>query len=281
MLSTLPLFCTLLLSGSPAVESTIRQVAPVAPVEVEGKWRRTPGHTQAVVLIHGFHYHFSNKSVSKAEFRPWQHADSAVVKTLAKHNDVFSFAYGQNVPIESIVKDSTLGAAVARLRDLGYRDVVLVGHSAGGLIARQFIEDFPESGVTKVVQVCAPNGGSPLAAIKGPKSQRVFLDCLTREGRKICLKERADKRIPDNVQFVCIVARMNTTTHTDGVVPCVNQWTADLQKQGIPAFGMVGTHREVVRDAKAAEVLAALVRDRQGRWTEERIVQARKELFLK
>ena len=36
----------------------------------------------------------------------------------------------------------------------------LVGYSAGALIARYFVEDSPDYGVTKVIQVCAPNGGS-------------------------------------------------------------------------------------------------------------------------
>jgi hypothetical protein len=40
-------------------------------------------------------------------------------------------------------------------------------------------------------------------------------------------------------------------------------------------------HREVVRDAKLAETLAGLVRDKQERWPAERLAKAKKEIFGK
>src|ERR1035438_4804334 len=156
MLCTLTLFCTLALAGAPALESTCQQVAP-APVD--GKWVRSPMQKRAVVLIHGYYFHFKDKNVPKAQPRPWQAADSSLVKELAKSSDVFVFAYGQNASVDTIVKQSKLSESVAQLRKLGYREIVLVGHSAGGLIARHFVEDHPDSGVTRVVQVCAPNAG--------------------------------------------------------------------------------------------------------------------------
>lgn len=278
MLSTLTLFCSLTLGGSPAVESICLQVAPASGKE---KWTRTPKQPRAVVLIHGFHYHLTNKNVPKAEFRPWQRADAAIVKEMAKHADVFVFAYGQNVPLDTIVKESKLGDSVAHLRNLGYTDVVLMGHSAGGLIARHFVEDFPDAGVTKVIQVCTPNGGSPLATVTSPKNQKVFLECLTEKHRQQCMKDRTAKMIPDKIQFICVVGKGDGTKGTDGVVPCICQWTADLQKQGIPVVSVLGSHREVVRDAKTTEILASLIRDKQPRWTAERIEKAKKEIFGK
>ena len=149
------------------------------------------------------------------------------------------------------------------------------------MIARQFVEDHPAAGVTKVIQVCAPNGGSPLAIVQGPKSQKVFLDCLTKEGRQQCLKLRAEKCIPEKIQFVCVIARGNGKSGTDGVVPCLCQWTDDLQRQGIPAVGLLGSHRAIVRDAKAAVTLANLVRDHHVRWPADRIEKAKKEIFGK
>ena len=113
MLPPLALFCTLLLGINAPVESIFKQVAP-APVL--GKWSRTPGQTTAVVLIHGFHYHFRDASVPKAEFRPWQQADSPLVKELAKMSDVYVFGYGQNATLDTIVKESNLGGNIVLLR---------------------------------------------------------------------------------------------------------------------------------------------------------------------
>ena len=124
------------------------------------------------MLIHGYKYHLSSKNVAKPELHSWQNPDSHLVKALAKNADVFDFAYGENVSIDTIIHESKLGAGVNQLRRLGYSDIVLLGHSAGGLIARQFVEDYPNAGVTKVVQVSAPNGGSPLANFKGPKTSK-------------------------------------------------------------------------------------------------------------
>ena len=278
MLASLSLLCTLAFSGDPGVESICQQAAPVS---ANGKWTRSPNQTRAVLLIQGFHYHLTNKSVPKAELRPWQKSDSPLVKELAKNADVFVFAYGQNVALDIVVKESKLRESVAQLRKLGYTEIVLVGHSAGGLIARHFVEDHPDAGVTKVIQVCSPNGGSPLAHSAAPKSQKPFLECLSAEGRRKCLEARAGKSIPEKVQFVCVIAKSKLTPHTDGIVPCECQWTADLHKQGIPAVCVVAGHREVVRDAKLAETLAGLVREKQDRWPAERIAKAKKEFFGK
>jgi hypothetical protein len=278
MLSSLALLCTLALAGSPAVESICWQVGPVPK---NGTWVRSPDKTQAVLLIHGFHYHLFDKHVPKAEFRPWQKSDSVLVRTLAKHSDVYAFAYGQNVPIDVVVANSRLAGNVAELRKLGYTDIVLVGHSAGGLIARHFVEDNPDAGVTKVIQVCAPNEGSPLAKVFSPKSQKVFLECLTIGHRKKCLTDRCEKKIPANVQFICVVARSDGDAPSDGVVPCASQWTEDLRKQGIGAVLVSGTHREVVREEPLANTLARLVREKHTRWEPEQIERTRRLILGK
>jgi pimeloyl-ACP methyl ester carboxylesterase len=278
MLSSLTLVCALLVGG-PAVESICQSATAQPIVPLDGKWTRKPDQTQAVVLIHGFHIHLTDKNVPKPALRPWQHYDSPLVKELAKTSDVFVFAYGQNGSIDTIVKESKLRDNIALLRKLGYKDIILVGHSAGGLIARHFVEDNPDSGVTKVVQVCAPNGGTPLAGARVPKSQRVFVECLTEASRKQCMKDRENKLVPPKVQFICIVAKSEAKAATDGIVPCVCQWTADLQKQGIPAYGFVSGHREMVHSAKYAEALANLIRDKHDRWNAERVEKAKKELF--
>ena len=274
----LPALIALVLAA-PAVETRFVQVAPVPAASSAA---RAPGKERAVILLHGLTIHpFSKENVARATFHDWQAPDSLLVKRLVKDSDVYAFAYSQNAPADEVAASADLAAAVRALRDRGYRQLVLVGHSAGGLIARHLVEDHPDSGVTKVIQVCSPNGGSPLATSTVPKSQRVFVECLSVDGRRKCLELRGDKRIPEKVQFVCVIARAKKTSDTDGVVPCGCQWTADLHKQGIPAACVVGGHREVVRDAKFAETLAGLVREKHDRWPAERIAKAKKEIFGK
>ncbi len=275
MLSTFTLTCTLAFAGGPAIDSICTQVAPA-----NDKWTRSPNQKQAVVLIHGYYVHVFDKSVAKPQLRSWQSANGPLVKEIGKNADVYVFAYGQNAALDAIVKDSKLSANVAELRKLGYSDIVLVGHSAGGLIARHFVEDFPDAGVTKVLQVCSPNGGSPLASLSAAKSQKPFLDCLSTDHRKKCMEQRAGKKIPDGVQFICLIAK-EKNKDTDGVVPCASQWTADLHKQGIPAVCVVGGHRDVLRDAKLAVTVAELVNGNHERWPAERIEKVKKEIFGK
>lgn len=283
MFATLTLMYALALGNPVQIDSICAQVAPPY---AEGKWTRTPKHTQAVLLIRGYQVHVSAANVPKAELRPWQKADSPMVKELAKNADVFVFAYGQNGSLDVVIKESKLCASVAQLRKLGYTDVALVGHSAGGLVSRHFVEDYPDCGVTRVVQLAAPNGGSSLADLESklklvPKNQKAFVECLTIAHRRICLDLRADKVIPEKVQFICVVAREKKTADTDGVVTCASQWTADLQKQGIPAVSVVSSHANVVRDDRVVATVASLLRTKQDRWPAERVDKAKKEILGK
>lgn len=282
MIAALALTLTLALAGEPIALETICQ--QVAPPNKDAAWMRSQNRDQAVLLIRGYQVHLRDASVPKAELRPWQKPDSPMVKELAKNADVFVFAYGQNVSLDAVVKASTLSSNVARLRKLGYRDIALVGHSAGGLVARQFVEDNPDAGVTRVIQLAAPNGGSTYADLEeklriAPKSQRAFLDCLTIGYRKKCLEQRADKAIPDKVQFVCVVAKEARHADTDGVVTCASQWPTDLQKQGVPAICVVSSHTKMVSETAVVETVAELLRGKQERWPAERVDKARKEIL--
>ena len=169
-----------------------------------------------------------------------------------------------------------MAEGVAQLRRAGYHDIVLVGHSAGALVARQFIEDHADAGVSKVVQVCPPNGGAAAAEIGSLKTQRAFLDSLTPDGRQKSLKERT-KTIPKSVQFVCILS--NAGGDTDGLVPCDCQWTADLQDQCVPVVTIKVAHPIVPRVAKGVEAIADVVRKDQPRWKPERVSEVKSELF--
>jgi pimeloyl-ACP methyl ester carboxylesterase len=285
MPSLLIALCASISIGEPALQTRFAQVAPAQEAL---EFERSADQTRAVLLIHGFRAHpFSDSSVRRAAYHGWQKPNSRLVQSLAKNADVFAFAYGQNVALERISDSDHLRDAVRRVRELGYTEIILVGHSAGGLIARLFVEDHPDSGITKVVQVCAPNGGSDLAdtLLKGVrKGQRPFLSCLSKDGRKSCLEMRAGKAIPESVEFVCVVG----TGHLhlggvagDGAVSCSCQWPEDLQKQGIPAVTLAEGHWLAMRSRESATKLAAIIGDRHPRWDSAKVEEGRKMILGK
>jgi pimeloyl-ACP methyl ester carboxylesterase len=281
---------------APAAPDT--RFAQVAPAYREGAaLQRSLAQGRAVLLLHGLHIHpFSSRNVTRAEWHRWQRPDSPLVKALAEHADVFAFAYSQEVPLETVADAPALRAAVRRLRTLGYREVVLVGHSAGGLVARQFVEDYPDVGVTRVVQVCAPNGGSgwAKARVAVRKNQGGFLASLSKKDRTLSLRERAEKRIPASVEFVCVVARLHVPLlsprekgqqggpgllHGDGFVSAVCQWTPELQQQGIPAVAVSAGHSGVVHTRPGIDLIARLVREHVGRWDASTVRAARPQIL--
>jgi pimeloyl-ACP methyl ester carboxylesterase len=268
---------SLTLQATP-VESRFVQVAPD---RVEQKPARSEGQTRAVVLIHGFVMHFRPASVSQPRFRDWQRPGCRLVKRLAREADVYAYAYGQNAPLDEVINKSSLRADVATLRRLGYKEILLVGHSAGGLIARQFVEDNPDAGVTRVIQVCTPNCGTPTAKTRVTRAQQPFLNSLTEEARQACLKARKGKRIPDSVDFVCLLANGKNGSSSDGVVPCKSQWSEDLRQQCIPVVALGLSHREPMRSERGAEALARLVREKQPRWQTDRVQKVSRELLSK
>jgi pimeloyl-ACP methyl ester carboxylesterase len=272
------------------------QVAPV--YREEAAVQRSASQGRAVVLIPGLRLHpFSGRNVTKAEWHSWQRPDSPLVKALAPEADVFAFAYSQDVPLETVAGGPGLRDGVRRLRALGYREIVLVGHSAGGLVARQLVEDYPDAGVTKVVQACAPNGGSAWAKARVAvrKAQESFLASLTKKDRRQSLHERAAKRIPADVEFVCVVARLQLPllgprekgAHAghgllragDGIVSAVCQWTPELQEQGIPAVALSAGHSGVVHGRPGIDVITRLVREHVLRWDAAAVAAARQRIL--
>lgn len=274
----LPVLCLLLRGENNPVKFQFLEVFPKAAAS---EVRRSDGQERAVVLIHGFAIHFRTESVLKAEFRRWQQPETPLVQELGKTGDVYSYCYSQNAPLDNVVSNGGLREAVAQLRKAGYRDIVLVGHSAGGLIARQFVEDYPGDGVTKVLQVCSPNTGTPSAKTTVLAAQQPFLNCLTEDGRRECLKSRAGRKIPDSVEFICVIGRPEPKADSDGVVPCVSQWSEDLQKQCIPVVVIAADHLEATRVPANARIIAGLVKEKQQRWLATKVEQTRKELFGK
>ena len=266
-----PGVCLLLAAAQgPAIDAVFVQVAPV--LRSSHELARSAGQTRAVVLIEGFSIPFSRHGMAQATFHSYQRPNSSLVKTVSQEADVFDFAYGQNLPVADIVPRSGLGNHIHALHNLGYREIVLVGFSAGGLVARQLVEDLPDAGVTKVVQVCSPNGGTGWALV-GPDA---FARSLGWKPRQSFLLERWGKRIPEAVQFACIVA--NGLGRGDGVVSIQSQWPPDLQEQGIPAFLLHTEHLLAARTPAGVKLIAELVREELPRWDAARVAIMRKKL---
>jgi pimeloyl-ACP methyl ester carboxylesterase len=258
---------------------TARFIQVFPTPEEELTFQRRRGQVRAVVLIHGFHLPLVYRGgASKPIFQGWQRPGSLLVETLAADADLFAFAYCQNVAVEEVAHCPLLADSLARVRALGYRELVLVGHSAGGLIARQFVEDFPDAGVTKVVQVCAPNQGASLAEFEAavPVNQRRFLHSLTPEARQAFGQQRNGIKVSPAIEFVCIVA--NGAILGDGIVPTDSQWPQDLRDQGIPATVLFISHFTAMRAKTGIDCLAETMRNVQGRVSAERIGLIRKEL---
>jgi pimeloyl-ACP methyl ester carboxylesterase len=273
-----PILSVLLSVVAAPVRTTFVQVAP--PTAPAGALVRSAGQTRAVILIQGLHLHLLHHGGgARADLRPWQRPGSVLVKTLAAESDIFAFSYGQTAPVTEIATQPDLGEGVRRLRQLGYTEIALVGYSAGGLVARQLVEDDPGVGVTKVIQVCSPNGGAGLAKAKGiaGAGQETFLRSLTREARTRWLLQRWDTPVPAGVQFVCVVG--TGLLSGDGIVSTHSQWPEDLQRQGVPAVVLPTEHWEAMSSERGARLIAALVRERQARWGPAQVTAMRKQLW--
>ncbi len=234
-------------------------------------FQRSPGQARAVVLIHGLHATLTNFSALEPRLHTWQQPRSLLVRRLAACADVYAFAYGQNVSVDRVARLPVLEDNVRELKRIGYQKIVLVGHSAGGLVARQFVEDHPDAGVTAVIQVCTPNAGSAYAKLAplARREQRVFVASLTAEARRAAAKDRVGKKIPRGVQFLCVVGTR------DGLVTCRCQWSADLQAQGIPALTLPLAHASALRSDANARLLCAALEREHRRWTGAEVEAAR------
>jgi pimeloyl-ACP methyl ester carboxylesterase len=270
----------LLTTGLPPVDFKFVQVAPARPLAQNGIVARSPGQSRAVILIEGLELNLlDHRKGPQGELRFWQQPGSVIVKALSADADVFSFCYGQTAPVTDMGELPALRDNVQHLRQLGYTEVVFVGYSAGGIVARQFVEDNPGIGVTRVIQVCTPNLGSTLARIKsmvGP-AQESFLQSLTKEARSRAFQERRGKRIPENVEFVCVLG--NGLVYGDGITSTRSQWPDDLQVQGVPVVIAKTEHWEVMRSERSAIMIARLVRENQPRWDAAKVAAMRKHLW--
>jgi pimeloyl-ACP methyl ester carboxylesterase len=270
-----------LLGQSPGVETKFVQVAPAVSANASIPVH-TPGQPRAVVLFHGLRPHpISESNAWHAELSGWEEPNSAMVKALGRDADVFAFGYAQHEPVDDVARAPALRQRIENLRQAGYTDIVLVGYSAGALVARYFVEDQPNCGVTKVIQVCPPNGGSNWGkfTVSVRQSQEPFLLSLTKQSRQIAMRERADKRIPPSVDFVCVVGELSKTG--DGLVRVDCQWTRDLQMQGVPVVVAHTPHVGAMKSKTLAAKLADLITEPQPRWSPAQVEAARAKVLGK
>ena len=279
-----PLCLFVCLLGAPpvAIETRLEQLAPppATMIENDTKPRRRPDMHRAVVLLHGLRPQpVSAAAASRAEPSYWEKPQAPIVKALTPDADVYAFHYAQIASVEDIAHLPALADATRSLRAAGYQEVILVGYSAGGLIARFFVEDTPNTGVTKVIQVCAPNTGSDWTVLKhGVREVQVpFVRSLTKEERLAASKARAGKSIPAQIEFACIVAAANP--FSDGIVRRDAQWPIELQSQGIPAEVIYIQHVGAMYSNRLAARIAELVKTPQPRWSSERILAARPKVL--
>ena len=260
----------------PRLDARFQQVYPV-PFG-DAVVRRSAGQVRAVVLLHGFQLHIHQEKVAQASMSSWQKPESKLVVALAPEADVFAFAYSQNVPIDAVGRSPVLIESVRQLKESGYQEIVLIGHSAGGLAARHFVEDHPGSGVTRVIQICSPNTGCGYARLDWLcKNQRAFVDSLGKPVRRRAVEARADRRIPDHVEFLCVIGAVAGIG--DFVVSDVSQWPKDLQEQGIPAIRWLTGHFWVTRNRADAQKIVELVRTRHPRWDAAQVAVMKKKLL--
>lgn len=262
------------------VPTDFRQVAP--DVGARAWWQTNqPRKDRAVVLIHGLKLHpLKPARVTRAEFHDWQEPRADLVKALARNSDVFALAYAQTVPLDVIVHTPGLREAVGRIRAAGYREIVLVGHSAGGVIARHFAESYPDAGVTRVVQVASPNAGSELAAVIHtgyPRVQAPFIQSLAPAARMEAGRRARPPGVP-KVESVCVVCKVRGIDG-DGLLSIASQWSDDLQQQGVPAVLLPVSHWEAMRTGSGIRLISELARERLTRWSPADVDRARKVLF--
>jgi hypothetical protein len=274
MTPSLPFVVAVFAAPAADLPTELRQVAPEVRVMQAAVQR---SKDRAVVIIPGLRIHpIRPSNATRPDRREYQEPTSELVKALAKDSDVFAFAYAQTVPLDAVAQSPGLRAAVAQLKEAGYTEIVLIGHSAGGVIARLFGENYPDSGVTKVITVAAPHAGSDLAKLKVgyPRVQAPFVQSLSPDSRG----EVVHAKLDDRIEMACVVCKLKRVD-ADGLVTTPSQWPADCRKLGIPAVLCVVNHWDAMSDSASIKTIAELAREKLARWSPEEVEKARKVLF--
>lgn len=269
------------LAASPFTELPVRfwGITPESH-DLDAISRSKPKHTRAVVLIHGLLPRPIHPSrAEKPDPHSWQEPQGELVSRLAETNDVFGVSYAQTLPVETSGLARGMREAIRALKKQGYNEIVLVGHSAGGLLARHFVETFPESGVTKLITVATPHAGSGWTKVPGslwPKSQIAFIRSLSEEYREETLKLGAG--LPNPVAACCIVCKLPRLS-SDAMVPVASQWPEDWRRQGVPAVLVRSNHFEAMTGVEPAKAIVEVVNGKLARWTAKEVEQAERVLL--
>lgn len=281
MTPSLPIVLAALVTPPATLPTEFRPLAPEALVRNFDK-PMFARKERAAILIHGMKlFPFRPYRASIAEMHEFQETDSDLPKALAPTFDVFGFAYAQTLPVDGYAHAPGLRAAVARLRQAGYGEIVLIGHSCGGLIARQFVETYPDAGVTKVIQVAAPNLGSDLAVMKTGyhRVQSAIVESCVPSVRQ-AMVQQSRRLIPPKIEFATIVCKIPGFDN-DVLVWTDAAWPDDLQRQGIPATLVGINHFDAMKGPASIKVIVELAREKLTRWSPEDVEQARKVMFRK
>lgn len=273
----LPIVVAAFICPAVNVPTEVWQVAPDAHGKT-GVPATTQGKDRAVLLIPGLKIHpFRPGLATRPGMHRFQEPTSELVRTLARDFDVFAFGYAQTMPVDVVAQAPGLRDAVVNLRKAGYKEVVLIGHSAGGVIARLFTEMNPDAGMTKLITVASPHLGSELADIIRagyPKVQAPFVQSLATEARGAELCSKAHEKI----EMACVVCKLRRL-EWDGLVKIGSAWPEECQKCGIPAVLLPVSHWEAMHGEANAKVIAELAREKLTRWSAEEVEKAKKVLF--
>ncbi len=238
-------------------------------------------HDKAVVFIHGLQPHvFHPEKATKPQVHEWQEPGGSLVKLLAEEFDIFGFSYAQMQSVDSITLSRGLRVGINALEAAEYKEILLIGHSAGAIICREFVECFPADGITKVIAISGPYQGSGWAKLPTftlPKTQVAFINSLLPEVR-IALQKERDVKLPKSLEFCCVLTKWNRTDH-DTVVSLKSQWPPDLQDQGIPAVLASCNHFDVMTNDAAIKTVAELAKGKVVRWKAEQTELAQFKLF--
>ncbi|QEL17063.1 esterase/lipase family protein [Limnoglobus roseus] len=280
MLPTLTSIVLLPFLGVTELPTAVWQVAPEVRATYDGQpleLKKTKD--KAAFLVHGLMLHPIKQEKSyKTELHDWQYAKAGLVQALASEFDVYAFSYAQTTAVDVVASTPGMRNHIKKLRRAGYKEIVLIGHSAGGIIIRQFAERYPDSGVTKVIEVAAPNFGSDLAMINVglPKPQVQFIKSLAPPVRTAIALD--GPKLSSKLEICCVVCKLGGLPH-DTMVHLDSQWPADLQKQGVPATLVVINHFDAMKGPHAVQTISTLAKEKLVRWTPAQVEQGRRVMF--